>query len=275
MRAWTLRTVERPAFALNGLLSPLVINLRIVGALMMREGSLRYGHENLGFFWVMGEPLVLTCGVMGLWTISGLTHGHSVGVVEFALTGYTMITLWRHLSGKSVHSIRNSGSLLFHRNIRILDVLVARALLETVGILAAFFIAWAPLTLLGAMSPMSDPLLFVAGYMLHAWFSFGVGCIIAALSEIWLPAEQFIPPIMYLTLPATGCFSMAAWLPQPMRDILMWSPLANTQEMVRAGIFPPDIITYYYPTYVILVCLVLTAIGLPLAHYAQKQTAFS
>ena len=77
----------------------LLVNARIVGALVMREGTMRFGHENLGFFWVIGEPLMLTLGVMGMWTISGQTHGHGVGVVPFALSGYTMITLWRHLSG--------------------------------------------------------------------------------------------------------------------------------------------------------------------------------
>jgi capsular polysaccharide transport system permease protein len=179
------------------------------------------------------------------------------------------------MTGKAVHSIRNSGSLLFHHNIRILDVMIARAVLETLGILAAFFIAWVPLVLLGAIGPMTDPLLFVAGFALHAWFCFSIGCIIAALSEMWQPTEQFVPPVLYLTLPVTGAFSLAAWLPQSWREMLMWSPLANTQEMVRAGTFPPDTITYYYPTYVFLCCLVLTAIALPLVHYAQKQTSFS
>src|SRR5271154_4472152 len=108
----------------------LAVNVRVVGALLMREGTMRFGHENLGFFWVIGEPLVLTVGVMGMWTISGQTHGHGVGVVPFALSGYTMITLWRHLSGRQVHVIRMSMGLLFHRNISILDALIARSLLE-------------------------------------------------------------------------------------------------------------------------------------------------
>lgn len=47
------------------------LNARIVGALMMREGTMRFGHENLGFFWVIGEPMFLTVGVMGMWTVSG------------------------------------------------------------------------------------------------------------------------------------------------------------------------------------------------------------
>ena len=256
-----------------GFLASLGLNLRVIGALMMREGTIKYGHENLGFFWVMGEPLFLTVGVMGMWAIGGQAHGHNIGVVPFALSGYTMITLWRHLTGKAVRAIRNNMGLLFHRNVRVLDILLARGLLEIVAILTAFFIAYTPLALLGFVDPLQDPLLLIGGYLLNGWFSLAVGIIIAGLSELSEPVEQFVPPILYITLPFTGAFNMAAWLPQRWRDVVLWSPLVNCQEMFRSGMFSPDTITYWYPWYVVLWCVVLTAIALPLALYAQKQVS--
>ena len=252
----------------------LLVNARIVGALVMREGTMRFGHENLGFFWVIGEPLILTLGVMGMWTISGQTHGHGVGVVPFALSGYTMITLWRHLSGRQVHVIRISMGLLFHRNISLIDVLVARSLLEIVGIITAFFVAWTPLVLLGFVDPMRDPLLFAGGYLLQAWFALAVGLIVAALSEIYEATEQFLPPLLYITLPFTGVFNMAAWLPQRWREATLWSPLVNCVEMLRAGMFPGDIVAYYDPMYVVYWSLALTALALPLVQYARSFVTF-
>jgi capsular polysaccharide transport system permease protein len=266
--------IQTPSGIKHGFRYAAMTNLRIVGALMMREGMLRYGHESLGFFWVMGEPLFLTCGVMGMWTITGATHGHGVGVVPFALSGYMMITLWRHLSGRAVHSIRTNAGLLFHRNVRLLDIMIARGMLEVLGIFTAFFIAWVPLTLLGVLEPMSDPLAFVAGYLLQGWFSFAVGLIIAGLSEMFAPVEQFVPPILYITLPFTGIFTMAAWIPQQWREYLLWSPLVSNVEMLRGGMFPADTVTYSYPLYVVLWCVVLTAIGVPLVHKAYEHVSF-
>jgi capsular polysaccharide transport system permease protein len=253
----------------------LAINARVIGALIMREGTMRYGHENLGFFWVIGEPMVLTLGVMGMWTVSGQTHGHGVGVVPFALSGYTMITLWRHLSGRQVHAIRNSMGLLFHRNVSLIDVLLARSLLEVVGILAAFFVAWTPLALLGFIDPMPDPLLFAGGYFLQAWFGLAFGLIIAALSEIYEITEQILPPLLYITLPFTGVFNMAAWLPQRWREATLWSPLVHNIEMLRAGMFGGDIVAYYDPMYVVWWSLALTALALPLVQYARRFVTFS
>lgn len=250
----------------------LAIQFRIIGALMMREGSSRYGHENLGFFWVMGEPLVLTVGVMGMWTMTGATHGHSdIGLVPFALSGYTLITLWRHIAAASPHLIRRNAGLLFHRNIRVLDILISRALLESMSILTAFFIAYLPLSLLGAMEPIRDPLVLLGAWVLHTWFSFAVGMIISGWSEISEPVERFVPPIMYLTLPITGAFFMLYWLPQDARNLLEWSPLVNAQEMFRGGLFPADIPTYWNAWYLMGWCVVLTAIGLPIVRKAQKH----
>jgi len=258
---------------LRDFIAACAVNLRVGGALMMREGILKFGHENLGFFWVMGEPLVLTTGVMAMWSISGQTHGHSIGIVPFALSGYTNITLWRHLSGKSVHAIRNNAALLFHRNVRVLDILVARSVLDALGCLTAFFIAYVPLALFGVLDPLRDPLVLIGGFVLNMWFSLAVGLIFSGLSEFWEPVEQFVPPFLYVTLPFTGAFSMVAWLPQRWREVLLWSPLVNTQEMFRSGMFPADDTTFWYPGYVVLWCVALTTIGLPLVLAAQKRVS--
>lgn len=252
-----------------------LVNARVIGALIMREGTMKYGHENLGFFWVIGEPLVLTTGVMAMWTVGGQTHGHGIGVVPFALSGYTMITLWRHLSGKQVHAIRGSMGLLFHRNISMLDVLLAKVLLEVVGILTAFFVAYTPLALLGFVDPIHDPLLLAGGYLLQAWFGGACGLIICALSEIYEMTEQIVPPILYISLPFTGIFAMAAWLPQAWREITLWSPLVNNIEMFRAGMFGGDVQTFYDPMYSVWWSLGLTAVALPLAQYARRFVTFS
>ena len=164
--------------------------------------------------------------------------------------------------------------LLFHRNISLIDVLVARSLLEIVGIITAFFVAWTPLVLLGFVDPMRDPLLFAGGYLLQAWFALAVGLIVAALSEIYEVTEQFLPPLLYITLPFTGVFNMAAWLPQRWREATLWSPLVNCVEMLRAGMFPGDIVAYYDPMYVVYWSLALTALALPLVQYARRFVTF-
>jgi len=241
---------------------------------MIREAMSRYGHQSLGFFWLMGEPLLLTCGVTALWTMTRQTHGYGVDVIPFALTGYSMITLWRQVVFRSMRAMHHNVGLVFHANVRFFDILVARGLLETIGILAAFFIAYVPLALFGFMEPIRDPLLLFGGWFMTAWFSFGVGLIVSSLTEISDAVERFIHPIMYITIPVTGTFYMVYWLPEKVRYIALWSPLVHGSEMFRAGVLPADVPTEFNAMFLFWCCLGLTAVGLPAVLYAQRHVRF-
>lgn len=265
-RKATVRPIQQQSFA-----AAFKVQRRVISALMIREALTRFGHENLGFFWIMGEPLVLTLGVMASWSIAGNTKGHEIGVIPFALTGYSMLTLWRHCVFRSIHAMRHNIGLVFHRNIRFLDILIARSVLESLGGLAAFFIAYVPLTLLGAMRPMDDPLVFIGGWVFMTWFGFGFGLILAGLSEISPAAERFINPVMYLTLPITGAFYMIHWLPEYLQPMVAWSPLANAFEMFRCGMFGSQVPTLWSASFLLVCCIGVTACGLPLVREAQKH----
>lgn len=256
-------------------LAGLRAQIRVIKALMIRDALSRFGHGSLGFFWIIAEPMLLTAGVMVLWSITRFGHGLLLGgVIPFALTGYTFITLWRHLVGRSTRPVRNNASLFYLRRVRLIDVLIASALLETVAIFAAFVIVYIPFALFDLVPLVHDPLLSIGGYLLSAWFGFGFGLIIAGLSELDEAVERFVQPAMYLTLPGTGVFTMQYWLPGKAQKILAWSPLVNGIEMFRGGILSPETPAQYSVVYLVVWCVALTAIGLPFCHYTQRHAQF-
>jgi capsular polysaccharide transport system permease protein len=253
-------------------LASLRVQIRVLYALMIREAMSRYGHTDLGFFWLMGDQLILTTGVMIMWSITGAESHGDIGVVPMALTGYAFLQMWRHIVSHATHAIRHSSHLLYHQNVKVLDLLLANALLELVGIVSAFLIAWVPLALYGVLPPMRDPLLMFGGFVLTAWFSFAFGLIITAITEMNEASARFVAPVLYITLPFTGMFFLVYWLPDPYQSIMLWSPLVNCIEMIRGGTFPEHIPTYGSPLYAALWCAGLTAIGVPLVQYAQRHS---
>ncbi len=255
----------------RGLREAGAVQIRIISALMIREAMTRYGHENLGFFWIMGEPLVLTVGVMIMWSMTGGSHSKDIGLIPFVLTGYSMLTLWRHCVIRSVHAMRQNVGLLFHRNVRFLDILISRAALESLGGLAAFFVAYLPLTLLGVFDPMDDPLLLIGAWFLMTWYAFGFGLLLAGITELSEAAERFVSPIMYISIPITGAFYMVTWLPETAQKLVTWSVLVNIFEMFRAGLFGPKLATVWDLNYVLMNCVLVTALGLPLIRKAQQH----
>lgn len=250
----------------------LAIQMRVIGALMIREALGRFGHENLGFFWIIGEPIVMTCGVMIMWTVAGIEKGHDgIGIIPFALSGYSLLTMWRHISGHSANALRHSAALLFHRNIRLLDVLIASAVLQSVGGLSAFFITYLVFNTLGYIDTLEDPLLVVSAWLLFTWFAFGFSLIVAGLTEMIEPLAHFIPPILYVSLPFTGAFYMIHWMPASIQGILWWSPLVQFFEMFRAGMFGSRVPTEWSVPYLMIWGVALTSIGLPVVKKAQDH----
>src|SRR5580692_5623112 len=128
------------------------IQRRVLHALLMREIITRFGRENLGVLWLIGEPMLFTLGVATLWTAAGLHHGSPIPIVAFAVTGYSSVLMWRNSANRAGGAIAQNKSLLFHRNVRIIDVLLTRMAIEAGGATASFialstlftFVGWMP-----------------------------------------------------------------------------------------------------------------------------------
>jgi capsular polysaccharide transport system permease protein len=251
----------------------LKIQGRVLGALIMREMLIRYGRENIGFLWLALEPMILTSGVMVMWTL--LRHeAHGLTVVAFVLSGYMPLTLWRHVSGHAVSCLRQNLPLMYHRQIRLADALIARALLEIAGTTAALVIVYTTARLADVIPPYQDLGLLLAGWLFMAWFSFAVGLIFAAGSERFEFVEKFIPPFQYLTLPICGMFFMVAWLPSGTQKLALYVPTVNCFELFRAGVFGDTVETFYDVGYLVKCCLFTTAFGLVLVNMARNHIKF-
>lgn len=244
---------------------------RVVNALLVRDLMLRFGHGNIGFMWLVGEPLILTVGVMLAWTVIYGEQKHGVTIMPLVLTGYSMLTLLRHFVNRYVHCFRQNAGLLFHRSVRPVDTLIARGLLETIGVLVAFFVAYVPLLLLGLTEPIDDYLTLLGAWFLSCFFINGLATILACLSELSDTMERFIQPLMYLAIPLTGSFYMVAWLPQSAQRLILYSPMVHGTEMLRAGYFGASVPTHWDAGYLLLCGLGLNAIALPLVQMVQDR----
>ncbi len=133
------------------------IQLRVIGALLMREILDRYGRHNLGFLWMFLEPMLFTLAVTTLWSVVGLSHLSDFPIVAFAVTGYSAVLLWRNMPARCVRAVQPNHTLMHHRNIKIIDIYSARLLLEAGGATTSFVILSVVFTSFGLMSLPEDP----------------------------------------------------------------------------------------------------------------------
>jgi capsular polysaccharide transport system permease protein len=130
----------QPAFEHQTLWQFLSQQRRVIYALMMREMVTRFGRDNLGLLWLIGEPMIFTVCVATLWTTAGLSHALSVPPVAFAVTGYSSVLMWRNAASHSSMAITNNKALLYHRVVLVIDVIITRILLEIAGATCSFIL---------------------------------------------------------------------------------------------------------------------------------------
>jgi capsular polysaccharide transport system permease protein len=246
--------------------------LRVIVALMIREGQAQYSEETLGFFWTIAEPLTLTLGVICLWTLTNRDAAHgNVSVVAMALSAYTHIQLWRMGVLPCLAIIKNSGWLYYHPGIRVIDTIIAHVLMKSLSIFASFVVICTGVTLFGIIALVRDPGLILAAWGLDTLFVLSFATFIAGFAALNEYVEKISHPALYIALPLTGAFTLTDWLPPRIKIIMEWSPLANCIEMFRAGMFPLSVKTYYSAPLVLLSSLFLLAVGLPMLAYARRH----
>jgi capsular polysaccharide transport system permease protein len=244
---------------------------RIIWALSLRELATRYGRENLGFLWVIGEPL-LFCGAVSLmWSVIRPPYEHGIRIVPFIVTGYMPILLVRHVLSHGMYAARVNAPLLYHRQISVLHLFIARSLVEFVGVTFAFIVIFCMLAPFGLIMPPQQLHLVYIGWFLLAWISFGLALIFGALFELFEPIERFVQVITYILVPLSGTFYMAAWIPAQFRSYAMILPFIHTVEMVRGGFFGEFTPTYYSIPYVICWAAGLTILGLGLLSFVRSR----
>ena len=254
------------------LIDSIRVQLRVIHALMIRQGQAHYTQETLGFFWVIMEPLILTCGVILLWAVTN-REGHHAGVNVFilAVTGYSHLQLWRQGVLSSLHITMDEPWMFYHRNITIVDLVFANVCMKSISVFTSFVILATTCVLFGLIEPIRDPGLVLAAWCLDTLFVLSFAVLMAGFAGLSEYVSKLLHPAMYITLPVTGAFVMADWLPPSMKAIVNWVPLANCCEMFRAGVLPLSVKTYWSVPLIVLSSLFLLAIGLPILDYVRKH----
>jgi capsular polysaccharide transport system permease protein len=256
------------------LLSCLAIQRRVLQALLMREVITRFGRENLGVLWLIGEPMLFTLGVATLWTAAGLHHGSPIPIVAFAVTGYSSVLMWRNSANRSGGAITQNKQLLFHRNVRVIDVLLTRIALEIGGATSSFIVLSTFFTFIGWMPLPDDPLKVVCGWLMLAWFGASLALLIGAGTAFSEIVERLWHPAAYLLFPLSGAAFMVDWLPVGMQKFVLLLPMVHGVEILRAGYFGNVVPTHYDVGYMASCCLVMSLGGLYLVRQASRRVEF-
>lgn len=249
----------------------LAIQARVIGALLMREILTRYGRHNIGFLWLFVEPMMFTLGVTALWTFAGMKHSSDLPIVAFALTGYSSVLVWRNMPSRLCGSIEPNLALMYHRNVKVMDIFIARLLLEGAGATISFILLGIFFTTIGWMKPPEDIVEVMQGWFMLIWFGVSLATLIGAWSAQTEVVDKVWHPAAYLLFPLSGAAFMVDWWPAAAQQFILYFPMVHGVELLREGYFGSAVHAHYDIAYMALICLCLNLLGLAILREVGRK----
>jgi ABC-2 type transport system permease protein/capsular polysaccharide transport system permease protein len=164
-----------------------------------------------------------------------------------------------------------NSTLLYHRQVKVLDFYLTRILLEGMGATVSFVFLVCFIAGIGWMPWPVDPLQVVGGWLMLAWFGTGLALMIGPLGERSPLVEKIWAPVSYILFPLSGAIFLVDQLPPEARNILLWLPMVHGVEYMRQGYFGPVIPFHYDMGYMTLCNLLLTLFGLAQVRQVSRQ----
>ena len=249
----------------------LALQVRVIGALLLREVITRYGRHNIGFLWLFVEPMIFTLGITALWTATQSAHNIRLPIVAFAVTGYSSVLLWRNMPNRLVGAIEPNLALMYHRNVKVIDVYFARLALEALGASISFSVLAICFIAMGWMQWPEDIGKVLLGWFMLAWFGASLAIFVGTISERTDLVEKVWAPMTYLTFPLSGAAYMVDWLPAAAQQAVLYLPMVHGVELLREGYFGSAVRAHYDIVYMASACLGLTFIGLVQERHISRR----
>jgi capsular polysaccharide transport system permease protein len=265
------RLQRNPQAARGTIRRGFAVQARVIHAVVLREIQSRFGRGNLGFLWMFIEPLLLSFGIAFFRSV--VSQGGAVPAFLYAVTGYAPYFAFRAMVGQSAGAFRANMTLLYHQQVKLDDVMIARTLLEAATVFMVIAIVAGGAVMVAGMTPNSVPTL-VAGMALMFLYAHGLALLVATAAALSETFERLVTPILYLSLPFSGALFDLHSLPPSYRALMLWNPQVHFHEMVRDGMFGDLLPAYYSLDFMILVIIVVNLLGMLAMRAARTRIRY-
>ena len=210
----------------------------VVFALFFRELKTRFGPYRLGLAWAFIEPMsfVLILTAIRSLARSGSFFGgelHTIPFPVFFLLGYVPYQMFSKLLTQSAQAINANQGLFNYRQVRPIDAILARALLEILifsGVVLLFMLCF---RWFGFAVTIDSPLQFITVFLVLALFSGGIGLIVCVGQLRFPELGKAIPIITRPLFFISGVFFSLNDVPEKYHYLLTWNPLLHAIELIR------------------------------------------
>jgi capsular polysaccharide transport system permease protein len=214
------------------------ITTQVLGAILLRNMRTRFGGSYqayvIAILWPYSHLVIIVVAYTILGRIAPLGTDtvtyFAISLAPFILYSYTM-------RGISSSIIANRPLLHFPR-VKVLDILFARVLLESITACVICFIVMVSLIVFGFEFEPFDYAQMLAGFAGGLYFGVAVGIAWGLVCGI-VPGAAYLTNIWIVTFwVSSGIFFLPDSLPNQLQYWLSYIPLMHAVELARVGYYP-------------------------------------
>ncbi|HEX2873512.1 MAG TPA: ABC transporter permease [Polyangiaceae bacterium] len=245
--------------------------MHVVLALLLRETKTRFGDNQLGYLWAFISQGLMVGMFIAFYSVFGRIAPSGLSLVAYLTTGIVPYSLFRDTAQRCMAAVDSNKGLLFYPQVRPLDLVIARALLEAVTYLGVMALFLGGLALYEGPPRIDSFLRAFLGFALASGFGATLGLLSCGLSIFTPTVERLFPSVLRVIFWFSAVFHPVESLPKTMRSIILWNPLTHALELVRSGWFPGYDARSADPSYALMWILVLAFCGLSLERMARRR----
>jgi capsular polysaccharide transport system permease protein len=218
----------------------LLLQLRLVGAVARREMQVRAAKGTFGLLGVFIEPLALIATFLALRIfLRGAGDGTYMNVVLWLAMGFVPFFMFADIAIKAISGVQKNSELYFYKRLKPLDSLLGNALL-----LAQIFGSLLIVFLLGvslwewrfALQNLGLAVFIFVGIAL---LGFGVGLVTLIVGHRLPFVAWIMKMFLRRILLWTSCiFFSISIVPDVVRPWILWNPIAHGVELMRIAVNP-------------------------------------
>lgn len=228
---------------MNKTRSPLSITLAVWQALLLRESLSRLFARRAAWMWLLLEPAVHIAFLVFIFTVIRVSHVGGIETALWLMVGMLGFFFFRRTGTQVGNGLGANRSLFAYRQVKPVDTVLVRALLEGLLMLvvSAFILSGA--ALLGIDARPGDPLAVIEAVFGLWLLGLGFGLVVSVAKELVAELDNLMGMVMMPMYMVSGVIMPLSAIPYPYREWLMFNPVAHGIEAARLGFAP-----YYHAT---------------------------
>ena len=251
--------------------SALIVQGRVIYALMMREVHTIYGTSRLGYLWALIQTMWGIGMFWGMRYLAGAKAPHGMHILMFMLAGFGFFNMFSGILSKCMSAVNGNRALLTFPQVTPVDLMISRAVIVWATEIVAAFLLIGIGMLFGMPFYLSDFGGLLTLLLLTPLLGLGAGMMFASLAVLYPTLEKIVPMVMRIMFFASGLFYSATTLPSYVLKYLWYNPMLQIVEWARVCLSRGYSTFSYSPLYLVSVTLFCLCFGLLLERYVRRR----